>query len=277
MRNTTAAITLCLLLLSACARGTASSDQPEAFSVVTLNIWHDQQDWPTRLAHIVQELRALEPDVIGLQEVLQKPGLPNQAETLADSLGYHVYFSSVDGPDQPKRYGNAILTRYPVLADGWKALDPAADYRTIAHVRVEVAGRPVDVYATHLHHTPEGSAIRQTQVEDALAFIDDTRGDGPAIFLGDFNAVPDAPELGSIDAAFADAYAAVHPEAVGGGPATLNVHLGHTARRIDHIFFERDAGIQPVAAEVLFDEPLPGGAWASDHFGVYSRFTLTCE
>lgn len=268
---------VCLLFLSACLPGRrATVPAPVALSVVTLNIWHDQQDWPTRLAHIVQTLRSIEPDVIGLQEVLQNEMLPNQAETLADSLGYHVYFSSVDGPEKPKRYGNALLTRHPVRAENWKALAPADDYRTIAHAQIDVGGTPVDVYVTHLHHTPEGGDIRRTQIDDALAFIDSTRSSGPVLFLGDFNAAATAPEFEPLHTRFADAYEATHPGA-GDGPTTLNTALGHTARRIDHVFYARDAGLHAVTAEILFDEPMPTGAWASDHFGVLVQFTFSPE
>lgn len=79
--------------------------------VVTLNLWHDSHDWPRRLAAILPELRRIRPDVLLLQEVLQHATLRNQAETLADNLGCHVQFASVDGPERPKRYGNAVLTR----------------------------------------------------------------------------------------------------------------------------------------------------------------------
>src|SRR5690606_32407519 len=92
-------------------------------TIVTLNLWHDQQEWPTRLGAIVAELRRLNPDVVALQEVLQHEDLPNQAETIARMLGQGYHFTSVDPADQPRRYGNAILTRHPVLERGWKALD----------------------------------------------------------------------------------------------------------------------------------------------------------
>jgi hypothetical protein len=76
-----------------------------AMDVVTLNLWHDRSDWPRRQALIVDELRRLQPDVILLQEVLQDEGLPNQAGTLAERLGYAWHFVSVDPPDRARRYG----------------------------------------------------------------------------------------------------------------------------------------------------------------------------
>ena len=39
----------------------------DTLTVVTLNLWNDQHDWPSRLARIVPALRAIHPDVLCLQ------------------------------------------------------------------------------------------------------------------------------------------------------------------------------------------------------------------
>lgn len=255
------------------AAASAQAQPADTLSAVTLNIWHDRDDWPRRLAVILDTLRALDPDVICLQEVLQNEGLPNQADTIGDSLGYRRVFASVDGPEQLKRYGNAILARHPLTEASSKKLEPLADYRVVAHARAEVGERALEVYCTHLHHTSEGRGIRATQVRDLLGFIRDTRTPGaPILLAGDFNAPPDAPELRPLGEEFVDAYAATHPEQVGVLVTTLNPALGHTPRRIDYLFYDRTSGLMPVDSRVLFTEPADDGTWASDHFGVLARF-----
>ncbi|MEG3050619.1 MAG: endonuclease/exonuclease/phosphatase family protein, partial [Thermomonas sp.] len=87
-------------------------------------------DWPARRALVIDELRSLQPDVIVLQEVLQHDTLRNQAEDLADALLYSAYFISIDPAGKVRRYGNAILTRHPVLAREWTPLQPFDDSRT---------------------------------------------------------------------------------------------------------------------------------------------------
>jgi endonuclease/exonuclease/phosphatase family metal-dependent hydrolase len=261
----TAAISGCRVEREASAAD--ASTVADTLTVVTLNIWHDQQDWPARFEYMTRELRGLAPDVLALQEVLQHDDLPNQAESFAAALGYDVHFSSVDPEDRPRRYGNAILTPHPITARNWKALEPLNDYRTVAHARITVAGTELDVYNTHLHHTAEGGMIRREQLEDLLAFIEETRGGGPLILLGDFNAPPDAPELRLLAGAFVDAWAAVQTDTMALGRTTLNTALGHTPRRIDHIFVERGR-LQPVATRIILDEPDAAGRWASDHFGL---------
>lgn len=247
--------------------------RPDTLTVVTLNLWHDQRDWPRRRALILAGLRPLRPDVICLQEVLQHERLPNQAFALAESLGMRAHFTSVDPPGAAKRYGNAILTAHRLLATGGRALRPLDDYRTVAHARLEVRGRVLDVYDTHLHHTEEGGAIRAAQLAHLLAYVDSTRGDGPVVLAGDFNAGLGGPEMAPVRERFVDAWAALHPDASAAESATLNPAYGHRAVAIDHVLVERkDARLAPVAAEVLFRAPGPDSVWASDHFGVLARF-----
>lgn len=250
--------------------GQLPADDTTPVVVVTLNLWHDQHDWPKRLQVILPELRRLRPDAICLQEVLQHEHLPNQAETLADSLGYRAFFASVDGPARVKRYGNAILTPHRVLASSSRNLLPLDDYRVVAHVRIEVGGRAIDVYDTHLHHTPEGGAIRMEQIRDLLAFVDSTRGDGGLILAGDFNARLDTPEMGLIVRDFDDVYRGVHPDATPAEAVTYNPVFGIAPGAIDHVFVAKDPHrrLAPRRCEILFRSPAPDSVWASDHFGV---------
>lgn len=262
------------VLLLACSMHATAPEPPAPepqrdVVVVTLNLWHDKADWPTRQAHIASTLRALQPDVIVLQEVLQHASLPNQAQTLAAALGYRHVFASVDAPDAVRRYGNAILTRHRILAEDTRSLQPADDYRIALHVRIALDdGTPLDVYAAHLHHTPEGGDIRRQQLDDLLAFIDATNRGAASIVAGDFNAAADAPELSALRARFRDAYGLVHPQAAADAPghSTLNPAF-HAPQRIDHVLFDaRTLAVEH--AKRVFDAPMPDGAWASDHVGV---------
>ena len=98
-----AAASILLLGIAACATPSTNVRTPHTLTVVTLNLWHDKADWPTRQAHIAMTLRTLRPDVIVLQEVLQHAQLPNQAQALAEALGYRQVFASVDAEDAVRR------------------------------------------------------------------------------------------------------------------------------------------------------------------------------
>lgn len=266
-----------LSALAACAATPAAPEPAPAreVRVLTLNLWHDKGDWPKRRALIVAEIQRLKPDLIALQEVLQRPGLRNQAEDLGQALGYQVRFVSVDPADAPRRYGNAILLAAPGPRAQERKLEPLNDYRIAAHVRALADARQpgVDFYATHLHNERGGSAIRARQVGSLLGFIDDSALGGRTIVAGDFNTQADSPELAAQRARYADAFAAAHPE-LAGDPArasTLNpAYL--PAQRIDHVFYD-PAGFEVVEARIVLNESRDG-VWASDHFGLFVRLRM---
>jgi endonuclease/exonuclease/phosphatase family metal-dependent hydrolase len=255
-----------LLAALAAAPAAACATLPGAsrpLRVASFNIWHDRDDWPARLPLIVETLRAADSDVIGLQEVLEDAatGLPNQADTIAAALGgYEVRFMSTDAEGAPRRYGNAILSRLPILETAARKLEPLDDWRTALRVRVGFDGRPVDVVNTHFHHTAEGAAIRARQAADLLGWIGE--GGPPLIVMGDFNAPLE--DLGLAGLAASPRFVSALP--AGAAPTTLNTHEGHAARVIDHVFVERDA-FDVVSAHVTGTQDVDG-VWPSDHYAV---------
>ena len=90
-----------LVMLAACRTAppthTAMPQVDSTLKLVTLNLYHDKDEWPKRRTQIVNTLAALQPDVIALQEVLQHDTLPNQAQWLAQELGYQVAFYTLGG------------------------------------------------------------------------------------------------------------------------------------------------------------------------------------
>ncbi len=250
----------------------APADAGAGMSMVTFNLHHDREDWPARRRTILAELKRLQPDAIALQEVIQKPGVRNQAEWLAGRLGYAFLFVSTDPEGAPKRYGNALLTRHTVLARNQHLLQPLGDYRTVGHLRIDVDGRQVNVYATHLNERSDaqGTQIRRTQVEDLLRFITATSAGAPVVIAGDFNALVDAGDLSALRSRYGDSYGSVHVNNDLSATSTLNSHYFPSPSRIDHIFFQQDELIAR-EARLLFDAPDEGGRWASDHYGVWTR------
>ncbi|ALN58462.1 endonuclease/exonuclease/phosphatase family protein [Lysobacter enzymogenes] len=246
----------------------ANDAQAREVRVLTLNLWHDKGDWPRRRALILAEVARLKPDLIALQEVLQRPGLRNQAQDLGEALGYRVGFVSVDPPDAPRRYGNAILIAGTGSDAQQRKLEPLDDYRSAAHVRSDKAD--VDFYATHLHNERGGGAIRARQVASLLAFVDASAHGARTLIAGDFNTEADAPELAALRARYADAFATAHPR-LAADPArasTLNpAYL--PAQRIDHVFYDR-RGFAVKEARIVLNESRDG-VWPSDHFGLFVR------
>lgn len=262
MDRRTVAAGLLAAPLAACAHRLAPRGATP-LSVATYNIWHDAGgQWPARRELLTGILSEVSADVIALQEVLEdaSKGLPNQATTLAAALGYpEVHFVAVEPEGAPKRYGNAILTRLPVVEVARRKLAPLSDYRTAIRVRVQSAAGPIDVVGTHLAWQPEAGPVRAEQLSDLFGWL--PRDGVPLIVMGDFNAPLDDPGLAVLDPGrFVSALPA------GAAPTTLSTAHGHSARVIDHIFAERE-NFEVRHARVIGDKPIDG-LLASDHFGV---------
>lgn len=256
--------------VSACASMPAAGRE---MKLLTFNIWHNMGDWEARRPLLIEAIRLENADVIALQEVLQDlPGLPLQAQTIADALGgdYRVFFSSVDAEGAPRRYGNAILTRLPVLAHDWVALRPLTDYRTALRVRVDVGGRAVDICNTHLAWQEDAGPVRTEQIAHMLDWLPD---DGtPLIVMGDLNAQMDKPEITNLRGErFVETFSFLHPERA--METTMNPGYNSSGVHIDHILVEK-GHFQPISSDIIGKEET-GGEWPSDHFGISARIRLT--
>ncbi|WOB52033.1 endonuclease/exonuclease/phosphatase family protein [Xanthomonas hydrangeae] len=244
-------------------------------TLVTLNLHHDREDWPARRAYIAKQLKQLAPDVIALQEVIERRGsVENQAAWLARKLGYEYTFASVDPVGAPKRYGNALLSRRKVLTMHQRLLQPLDDYRVAAHLQVDVDGQPVNVYVTHLNERADarGTAMRTRQVADLLDFIASNSDQAPVVIAGDFNTAADALDLEALRKGYGDSYGSVHRNS-DATVSTLNLHVFDKPARIDHVFFQQNR-LLAREARILFDAPYAEGRWASDHYGVWVRLQL---
>ncbi|WP_326698757.1 endonuclease/exonuclease/phosphatase family protein [Streptomyces sp. NBC_01754] len=159
----------------------------------------------------VAALRALDADVIGLQEVDAHWGARSAwrdlASELAGRLHMRVSFAPIYSLDpvaagEPRReFGVAVLSRYRILSAENHEItrlstqdpDPVpAPAPGFGEVLLRVRGLPVHVYVTHLDYRPDPS-VRATQVAQTRRIMAEDRGH--KILLGDFNAAPDAPEL----------------------------------------------------------------------------------
>lgn len=243
--------------------------------VLTLNLWHDKGDWPKRRALIVEEIQRLKPDLIALQEVLQRPGLRNQAEDLSEALGYQAGFVSVDPPDAPRRYGNAILLARAGAPVQQRKLEPLNDYRTAAHALAlaDTGFAGVDFYATHLHNERDGGAVRRRQIDSLLDFVDASASGGYTLIAGDFNTEADAPELAALRARYADAFAAAHPQSAADPQRATTLNPAYLpAQRIDHVFYDPKRFAVTEARIVLNQSR--DGVWPSDHFGLFVRLRV---
>ncbi|MBI4939855.1 MAG: endonuclease/exonuclease/phosphatase family protein [Actinobacteria bacterium] len=269
---------------------------------VTLNLWGRAGDWPARRAAVLAGLRALAPDVVGLQEVEELEGpdgtVENQAAGLAAELGLHVVYGVSHTRELPdgvtRRFGNALLSRYPLSGSGCRPLPEGRrdEPRSLLHAVVGTPHGPMTVVVTHLAWRLDASADRVRQVVALAACVenlhpsppdDDDPGwlDLPPVVLADLNAEPASDEvrfltgLSAVDGLgvrYADAWR-YGGDGEGCTYAPSNPFAARSSehgRRIDYVLVRGpvDGGLGvPHGPRLAFTEPV-GGVHASDHYGV---------
>ena len=81
--------------------------------IATWNIWGRYGPWEERLPVIVENLRAIDADIVALQEVWEDDAR-SQAGELADALGYTEPVYAANLERDGARSGNAVLARWPI-------------------------------------------------------------------------------------------------------------------------------------------------------------------
>ncbi|HEX8951605.1 MAG TPA: endonuclease/exonuclease/phosphatase family protein, partial [Polyangia bacterium] len=108
--------------------------------IVTLNLWNGQRGVERRMEVLLPQLLALQPDVVTLQEVLEKPGGLQQGQLIAQAMGADYRFGCVDAASAAGPIGNAIVSRLPIVGESQLRLPgPAGDHRGALRCAIECA------------------------------------------------------------------------------------------------------------------------------------------
>ena len=176
-------------------------------------------------------------------------------------LTHHAHFRTTDL--HGGAYGIALLSRFPVeaLAQYPLPVPRGAEPRTVVHAVLQVAGREVSVYLTHLIRRPFNgdSRLRQSALIAGLL----ARDARPKLLMGDLNDEPGSRPVRLLRRDLTDVFAATGQGPQGTYPLPLPFA---PALRIDYVLAS-DAFV-PLRSRVL----RVGGV--SDHYPVIADVRL---
>jgi endonuclease/exonuclease/phosphatase family metal-dependent hydrolase len=260
------------------------------FKLVTFNLLNKKPSrWHERRRLIVRELRALQPDLIALQEV----SLPhNNAQWLADQLGGYKVYTAPKAGALGAREGVATLSRLPVEAR-W-TINLQAQSRVAQVLRLRLGDQPMIVVNGHFLFHVYDHIKRTQQVRQVLGWLRTSANGCPTIACGDFNATPEMRTIQTMKTAFCSAYELVHgrePEytcptplvyrfsALRKGLSTLGNLLANRQPRpwrgtLDYIFVDRHFRV--LSCDLVLNAPAEDDPtlYPSDHVGLCATLAL---
>jgi len=211
---------------------------PDTIRIMTYNVHScvgmDGKTSPERIARVINRHK---PDIVALQELdrgRKRTGREDQPQLIAKELKMVYHFHPSIIIDQ-ERYGNAVLSRYPMelIRAGrlpGKSKNSKAEPRGALWTAINIAGIKINFFNTHLGLS-SGERVHQAKALLGNEWIDHPACQGPVILCGDFNALPNSQLCRKIKKTFRDAQGELDNHSP---KATWFSH--YPVGRIDHVF-----------------------------------------
>jgi endonuclease/exonuclease/phosphatase family metal-dependent hydrolase len=242
--------------------------------VATLNIRNIADRWEERLPLLLADMRALQPDVIGLQEVVY----PMQQDRLLGGAGESRYRAIRAFAGRPE-YGNSVLVREPLEATAEERLDLGRNRSAIRLLVALPGGARLLFAATHLHHVPADESARDEQAAQLIEWLAAAPAADAVVLVGDFNAEPEEPACARIRvagfrSAYAEANGADPPVTWPSGIQAPGMDTDGDPGCLDYIWLRGAVRVED--ARLTFDRPAVGDStlYPSDHIGIAAHIVV---
>jgi endonuclease/exonuclease/phosphatase family metal-dependent hydrolase len=251
-------------------------------TVATLNLRNLADRWWERAPLVFADFAALQPDVIGLQEVVY----PLQQDRLIGAAGDGQYAAFRGFAGRPE-YGNAVLVRSPLSTGKVERLDLGAN-RSALRVPIQPShgaepGAELDAawtfVVTHLHHSVPDEELRARQASDLVDWLSNLPPPQPLVVVGDFNAQPSEPAYRAMTEA---GFRSAHVIANGSEPATTwpsglqapAIDTDGEPGCMDYIWIR--GAIEVDSCRLAFDRPSVDDPtlYPSDHLGLTAQLRI---
>jgi endonuclease/exonuclease/phosphatase family metal-dependent hydrolase len=269
---------ICMLFVS-----TAFSQ--ETVKVMTYNLqgMKPGTDPETRLINIIEKLKVIDPDIIGLQEInesLNGGGIDNQAKRIADSLSaffgveyhYFISFTHLSWNNQFREFVG-IISKYPVEEEGFLSLVPGVFPRKLVWNYINTPLGKINFFNTHLSFN--SASVRFQQVQQIIPYIENIESANPGIatiLTGDFNDQPFASSIQLLtetgtDTFYISTFAEVNP-----GDPGYTMPSNAPNAKIDYVFYKNTGSLAIDTSIIVMDQPYSGNNFCSDHLGILTTF-----
>lgn len=253
----------CLSILLIGMETRSDAAEPVRLRVLSYNIHHcEGLDRKLDLERIARVIKAVEPDVVALQEVDQNAKRSESVDQAAE-LGRLTEMHAVFGaniPLQGGHYGNAILSRHPILQHKNHLLPNVGggEQRGVIEATIAIPGTEHSFlfFATHLDHRKDDA--QRLASADLINGFATARPDLNAVLVGDLNATPESQTIARFESTWHRANTEILPTFPAEKPN----------RQIDYILISPKSRWNTVEVRVL-DEPV-----ASDHRPIFAILEL---
>ena len=216
---TCALILLLLPLIQTITWRTPTADTGQGFPirVMTYNLHNGfNTKGKLNIEELAQVIENSNPDIVALQEVSRGWLVSGRLDMLT-WLSQRLNMPYISGPTADPFWGNAILSRYPIMAYSQADLPPRNLFirRGFIAALIDLGNdQQVKVIATHFHHLEGDTDIRQLQSQTILDFIS-TIDNNHTVLAGDLNAEPTDREMVMLyQAGLRDAASGIEPTLV---------------------------------------------------------------
>ena len=247
------------------------------FRIAAFNLHQGFKRWEERRELIVEQFNVLCPDIMALNEIsvpLQTGRWIWREVNERFNSKYSYIQQNKAGAFISEEEAQGLLTHFPILEAG--NFEYLARGRVAQVARLEIDGRKIDIYLTHLHHVREEDGLRQYEVQRLFHWIQSRSDVKTCIICGDFNAPPDSPSIQLVPKSFQPVQTSpTFPTGLSevGGQAS-EPEIPRLTICLDYIWVTRDLIIEK--SGLCFNQPDPKDTslWPSDHVGVWADLTV---
>jgi len=238
-----------------------------------------------RLGLIIGELKNIDPDIIGLQEInedINGDGSDNQGMRIKNALEEHFgteyyYYQQqthLSWDNQFKEF-IGIISKYPVNDQGYFQLVTGVFPRKVVWNQISTPVGEINFFNTHLSFN--SASVRLVQVEQVDDYISATTtltGIISNILTGDFNAIPESPVIEYLTSPseiyYFSSFEKSNPELPG-----FTVPANNPNAKIDFVFYTNKSTLSVDTSYIVMDVPLGEDMFYSDHLGIMSIFNYS--